>query len=532
MFINVAQFRADAFGRDRCKDDKTHVAGPFHILITYSVEPRVKEGSSGKRKRGETESTPPSSGKRRRTAVRVIDATADQQATEVDVAAAAPVAAPLSPPAADHAMEVDLAAAASPAAEQAMEVEVPAPPEVDVATEAAAFDLSGPALFRETNPGWKDVLKWASNKATLAFPPQQQQIVVDKLLEVRQAAMKTSRDENVELKARLQALEARRVLGRRRGTLRRMTRRLGNNVAERGQFAWRPMTEQDAKRLAKGAPSSTDSEKQLLSLVNTKWIQIRYLEGWEEERRKYEQAAMASIGEEEVGTGIKSQYLRTAAIDPGADVFLTGRTAGMEFRIGVHTDAITSAEKRARDAQSLWATLNDRALKETGDPPEALGPAAEEWAAARRGKLAGQRRTHDVAGLFLTSAFDVVLLPKLDVKRLTRRDISISANVTREMLDEAHGRFRDRLVGVLAPRTGTLIINADEHGSTKTCGNCGLRVPNVGSKKVVACPHCKCRECRDAGAARKIWIFHFFSYNIPNKVRSGASAAEPPVPVH
>lgn len=103
----------------------------------------------------------------------------------------------------------------------------------------------------------------------------------------------------------------------------------------------------------------------------------------------------------------------------------------------------------------------------------------------------------------LTSRYDRILLPRLEIAKLSR---GLTAKVSREMLAQSHGLFVQRLVDKCCER-GTVVETPSERHTSKTCGLCG-ELTDVGSSETFACRAVGCGYVadRDLNAARNIYL--------------------------
>lgn len=107
---------------------------------------------------------------------------------------------------------------------------------------------------------------------------------------------------------------------------------------------------------------------------------------------------------------------------------------------------------------------------------------------------------------FLVDNSDVVIIPPFQVKDMVNRKTSSLREETRkQMLGWSHYAFRLRLINK-ARATGTNVLVASEHYTSKTCGNCGSIHEKLGSNKVFKCPKCNFIADRDVNGARNILL--------------------------
>jgi len=116
------------------------------------------------------------------------------------------------------------------------------------------------------------------------------------------------------------------------------------------------------------------------------------------------------------------------------------------------------------------------------------------------------REITDKTVKFLVDNSDVVIIPPFQVKDMVNRNTSKLRKETRkQMLGWSHYAFRKRLIAK-AHATGTKVLVASEHYTSKTCGNCGSIHEKLGSNKVFKCPKCNFIADRDVNGARNILL--------------------------
>jgi putative transposase len=110
---------------------------------------------------------------------------------------------------------------------------------------------------------------------------------------------------------------------------------------------------------------------------------------------------------------------------------------------------------------------------------------------------------HKKTACFLENHYDVVILPKFDVRSMTKRERrKINRKTTRDMLTWAHGRFRERL----AFKLGDRLVDCKEDYTSKTCTRCGKINQHLGGSKTFHCRECGLVVDRDHAAARNILL--------------------------
>ena len=107
---------------------------------------------------------------------------------------------------------------------------------------------------------------------------------------------------------------------------------------------------------------------------------------------------------------------------------------------------------------------------------------------------------------YLTSKFQVILLPVFSSKQMSNRNTrKISKVTTRLLLGLSHYDFQQKLL-YKATQRGRQVILCKEHYTTQCCGQCGTLNKTIGSKKIFQCDNCNLVMDRDIHAARNILI--------------------------
>ena len=102
---------------------------------------------------------------------------------------------------------------------------------------------------------------------------------------------------------------------------------------------------------------------------------------------------------------------------------------------------------------------------------------------------------------FLFDRFDVIIAPRLGVASMLRRDGNLNAKTKTTMRFQQHGAFHNRLK-MKAEYCGKVILDLEEHGTSKTCSSCGQANRNLGSAKIFNCPRCGFQADRDVNSSK------------------------------
>jgi len=118
-----------------------------------------------------------------------------------------------------------------------------------------------------------------------------------------------------------------------------------------------------------------------------------------------------------------------------------------------------------------------------------------------------QSAHYDAANLLLKS-YDIIVLPVLQIKRLTAKAGRAFGNdMARNMYTWSHYLFRQRVKSASARYPGRHVYETSEPGTSKTCTNCGFwnAALRLGDK-VFSCPRCGMRIDRQIAGARNNFL--------------------------
>jgi putative transposase len=102
---------------------------------------------------------------------------------------------------------------------------------------------------------------------------------------------------------------------------------------------------------------------------------------------------------------------------------------------------------------------------------------------------------------FLLDRFDVWVAPKLNIGDFVEKGSKLKECTKRRLRFLRHGMFRQRLLYKARAR-GKIVLDLEEHGTSRTCSNCGHANHNLGSSEVFTCPLCDVEMGRDINAAK------------------------------
>lgn len=119
---------------------------------------------------------------------------------------------------------------------------------------------------------------------------------------------------------------------------------------------------------------------------------------------------------------------------------------------------------------------------------------------------------HHKLALWLCKHYKVILIPKFETSKLTKKENAICSEISRRMLTWRHYSFRQILINK-AKLFDCKVFECDEHWTTQTCTCCGATYNPKRSKKYV-CASCGYEADRDVNAARNI-LLRFIRIYLP-----------------
>ena len=114
---------------------------------------------------------------------------------------------------------------------------------------------------------------------------------------------------------------------------------------------------------------------------------------------------------------------------------------------------------------------------------------------------------------WLTSNYSMIVLPKLNVKRLTSKEGTLCKKTKRTLLALGTSRFYERLAAKCATKQ-VLLINGEESYTSIGCDNCGYLNRQLGSSEIFCCSACGHRADRDVHSARGIMLKNCKLYSL------------------
>jgi len=217
---------------------------------------------------------------------------------------------------------------------------------------------------------------------------------------------------------------------------------------------------------------------------------------WDKRTKKF---YLLYVFEQPALTDDDPQFLkkRVVATDPGASPF----HAYYSPASGEYGELLEGARSKFENRCLKIDALQMRIAKRNGKPPGPGRTRRQRNQTTRTLiiKLAKDRRrlhgwmanAHYDAANFLLTRYDVVIEPKLATSKLVlRNDRVFGAKTARAMYTWSHYLFRQRLKSASSRYAGRHVIECNEPGTSKTCGNCGFWNADLGGKKTYACPHC------------------------------------------
>ena len=127
------------------------------------------------------------------------------------------------------------------------------------------------------------------------------------------------------------------------------------------------------------------------------------------------------------------------------------------------------------------------------------------------------RAKHLVADLhyktiaYLLDNFDVVIAPRLSAAEMLKKEFGLRQKTKRRLRALCHGLFHQRLV-TKAKTRGKVVFDLREHGTSRTCSDCGLANHALGSSKTFSCPSCGFECDRDINSGKN----HYLKFLVGN----------------
>jgi putative transposase len=183
---------------------------------------------------------------------------------------------------------------------------------------------------------------------------------------------------------------------------------------------------------------------------------------------------------------------RIGAYDAGVRTFLTTYSEEDAEEIGFETYSVIDRANKKIDG------IRQRLEKEVS--PKKRSKLRKAWyrANARATNLATD--LHFKVIKHLLDKFDVLVAPRLNVQQLVSCEGNLKAITKRRLAFLAHGKFRMRLL-MKAQQRNKVVVDLEEHGTSKTCCRCGVTNWSLGSSKVFKCKWCNLNIDRDINSA-------------------------------
>jgi putative transposase len=188
---------------------------------------------------------------------------------------------------------------------------------------------------------------------------------------------------------------------------------------------------------------------------------------------------------------------RVGALDPGVRTFQAFYSEDECGEIAPDTEKMALA--MANKISGIRERITD--LKQNGGNRLRINRLTRAWyrANARASNLASDLHFKTIK--FLFDRFDVIIAPRLGVAGMLRRDGKLNAKTKTTMRFQQHGAFHRRL-RMKAESCGKVILDLEEHGTSKTCSSCGQANRNLGSAKIFNCPRCGFQADRDVNSSK------------------------------
>ena len=223
------------------------------------------------------------------------------------------------------------------------------------------------------------------------------------------------------------------------------------------------------------------------------------------------------IYEPHAQAGDNQPRLRVCAADPGVRTFQTIYDPSNSRMIEVGTgDFYGHVHTLCKDLDTFQSKIDIFKNSDATKKSKRL----HSYRRAFRRKIKRIRDTvnevHCQLAAFLSSNYDVIMLPSFDTSNMVGTDTRVFGSKTaRAMLTWAHYRFRRRLAHKCRVSGAKLVI-VSEYNTTRTCSFCGAVNHNVRNAPVFTCisPSCGKSIGRDVNAAKNIFLKNFEALDI------------------
>lgn len=115
---------------------------------------------------------------------------------------------------------------------------------------------------------------------------------------------------------------------------------------------------------------------------------------------------------------------------------------------------------------------------------------------------------HSTLCSHLVKHYRLVSLGKIPVSKLVQKETAVrklAPRARRDLLCWQHYKFRQKLLH-RAKETDCEVIIQDESYTSQTCGKCGIKNKQLGSKETFNCNSCDYETHRDINGARNILL--------------------------
>lgn len=211
---------------------------------------------------------------------------------------------------------------------------------------------------------------------------------------------------------------------------------------------------------------------------------------------------------------------RIVATDAGVRTFQTWYSPtsgghGELFYWGQH-----DLERRCKTIDRLHSKVTVLRAEHANPPPGRTRTARQRGRKLKRLKKQEMRERsrlrdwmaagHYACANILLRDHDIVIAPHLKVAPMVTHDGRVfGSKVARAMLTWSHGMFTQRLHSAAYRYSGrTVLTDAYEPGTSRTCPECGKWHADLGASKVFDCPRCGVSIDRDVNGARN----NFFAF--------------------
>jgi hypothetical protein len=182
--------------------------------------------------------------------------------------------------------------------------------------------------------------------------------------------------------------------------------------------------------------------------------------------------------------------------------------AGMRNELEMRCIKIDERTSKVVNRGQNWTEYADRSVRSHKRRQETFHHMKVKLAKERNRLRNWMKAAHYASANFLLRRYDAIIVPKLKVAEMVRKDDRVfGSKTTRAMYTWSFYKFVQRLEWAAYRYSGRHVFSdATEPGTSKTCGICGWWNTDLEGKKEFVCGNCGCKMHRDANGARNNFL--------------------------